>query len=58
MMHLLRRIQIHLRETGMAPTRFGREAVHDPRLVHDMKCGREPGRVITAKVVAFIEARK
>jgi hypothetical protein len=58
MMYLLRRIEIHLRETGMAPTRFGREALRDPRLIHDMKCGREPGRAVTQRVVAFIESHK
>ncbi|MDB5716008.1 MAG: hypothetical protein JWO15_3405 [Sphingomonadales bacterium] len=57
-MHLLREIEVHLRQTGMAPTRFGREAVHDPRLVHDMKLGREPGRAMTERVRAFIESRK
>ncbi|MDB5702797.1 MAG: hypothetical protein JWL66_2996 [Sphingomonadales bacterium] len=57
-MHLLREIEVHLRQTGMAPTRFGREAVRDPRLVHDMKLGREPGRAMTERVRAFIESRK
>jgi hypothetical protein len=58
MMHLLRRIEVHLRQTGMAPTRFGREAVRDPRLIHDMKRGREPGNAITARILAFMESRK
>lgn len=58
MMHLLRKIEVHLRRTGMTPTRFGREVVHDPRLVHDMKLGREPGQAITERVIAFIESRK
>jgi hypothetical protein len=57
-MHLLREIEVHLRQTGMAPTRFGREAVRDPRLVHDMKRGREPGRAMTMRVLAFIESQK
>ncbi len=57
-MHLLREIEVHLRRTGMAPTRFGRESVRDPRLVHDMKRGREPGRAMIARVLAFIESRK
>jgi hypothetical protein len=57
-MHLLRTIELHLRRTGMAPTRFGREAVRDPRLVHDMKRGREPGRAMTERVLAFIETGK
>lgn len=34
-------IERFLRRTGMAATRFGREAVRDPRLVHDMRRGRE-----------------
>ena len=32
-MHLLRTIEIFLARTGMPPTRFGRNAVSDPRLV-------------------------
>lgn len=39
---MLRKIEKFLRETGMAPTRFGREAVRDPRIVLDMRNGREP----------------
>jgi hypothetical protein len=57
-MHLLRKIEVHLRQTGMAPTRFGREAVRDPRLVHDMKRGREPGPAMTERVLAYIESLK
>lgn len=57
-MYLLRKIEIHLRQTGMAPTRFGREAVRDPRLVHDMKRGREPGQAMTKRVLAFIESHQ
>ena len=37
----LRSIELFLRRTGMPATRFGREAVRDPRLVHDMRKGRE-----------------
>ncbi len=43
-MHLLRFIEIFLKETGIAPTRFGRDAVRDPRLVHDLRRGREPAK--------------
>lgn len=42
-MHLLRSVERFLRQTGMAPTRFGRSAVRDPRLVFDLRNGREPG---------------
>ncbi|MGE4410288.1 MAG: hypothetical protein EP321_05565 [Sphingomonadales bacterium] len=41
-MTMLRKIEKFLRNTGMAPTRFGRDAVRDPRLVFDMRNGREP----------------
>lgn len=57
-MYLLRTIEIYLRRTGMTPTRFGRDAVQDPRLIHDMKRGREPGRAMTERVLAFIESHK
>ena len=42
-MELLGRIERHLRATGTPRTRFGREVVNDPRLVDDMRRGREPG---------------
>lgn len=54
---VLRRIQKHLRATGQPPTRFGREAVGDPRIVGDLKNGREPGAAIVARIEAFIAAR-
>jgi hypothetical protein len=41
-MTMLRTVEAFLRETGMAPTRFGRNAVRDPRIVFDMRNGREP----------------
>ena len=51
---LLRQIEIFLRETGMAWTRFGRLAVRDPRLVQDMRNGRTPGPQTEARVTAFM----
>ncbi len=54
-MHLLYRIERHLRATGIPPTRFGREAVRDPRLVHDLRRGRAPGPRLVARVIAFLE---
>lgn len=53
-MHLLRSIEIFLNRTGMAPTRFGREAVRDPRLVFDMRNGREPGARMQSRVEHFM----
>lgn len=54
---LLRRVEIYLRRTGTPPTRFGRDAVRDPRLVHDLRQGRTVGDRLAARVLAYIEAR-
>lgn len=53
-MTLLRQIERFLRETNMAPTRFGRNSVRDPRLVFDMRNGREPGSRMTKRVEHFM----
>lgn len=55
---LLHRIRRHLRQTGGTPTRFGRDAVGDPRLVGDLINGREPRPVTAARVIAFIDSRE
>lgn len=55
---LLRRIEKYLRATGMAPTRFGREAVRDPRFVLDLRRGREPGGAVSRRVAAFLDKRE
>ncbi|MCJ8159371.1 hypothetical protein [Sphingomonas sp. LaA6.9] len=55
-MHLLRRIERHLRRHEIPATRFGREAVRDPRLVHDLRNGREPGARLTARVTRYMDA--
>jgi hypothetical protein len=55
-MHLLRRIERYLKSTGTPPTRFGRDAVRDPRLVHDLRRGREPGCAMNARVSAYLDS--
>ncbi len=57
MTSLLAIIQRHLRATGMPPTRFGREAVRDPRLVGDLRRGRTAGPRLAARILAYIDAR-
>ena len=47
---LIRKIEIFLRHTNMAATRFGRLATSDPRFVLDLRNGRTP-RDRTAKRV-------
>ena len=54
---LLNEIERHLRATRQAPTRFGREAACDPRLVSDLRRGREPRGDLAARVLAYIAAR-
>jgi 2,4-dienoyl-CoA reductase-like NADH-dependent reductase (Old Yellow Enzyme family) len=51
---LLNLIENHLRKTGVPPTRFGREAVRDPRLVRDMRQGREVRPRMEARVRAYL----
>jgi hypothetical protein len=55
---LLSLIETYLRQTGISPTRFGRDAVSDPRLVHDLRHGRTVGDKIVRRVTAFIEANR
>lgn len=40
-MHINRLVERFLREQQLPPTKFGRLAVRDPRLVFDMRMGRE-----------------
>ena len=55
-MHLLREVEKFLRQSDVAPARFGREAVGDPRLVFDLRKGRDPRPTTVARVLAFLEA--
>ena len=54
-MNLLRRIELHLRRSGTAPTRFGRDAMGDPRFVFDLRRGREPRPRVTARIGAYLD---
>jgi hypothetical protein len=55
-MHLIRTIEVFLRRTGMAPTRFGRESVRDPRFVFDLRNGREPTGRTVRRIEHFMNA--
>ena len=57
-MHLLHAIERHLRQTGIKPARFGREAVGDPRFVFDLRRGREPRAAVARRALALIEQRE
>ena len=51
---LLRDIEKFLRQTGMPATKFGRLAARDPRLVLDLRNGREPRRRMVMRVEHFM----
>lgn len=52
--HLLTEVEKYLRQNDTAPTRFGREAVGDPRFVFDLRKGRDPRPQTVARVLAFL----
>ena len=56
-MELLGAIDRYLKTTHMPKTKFGRLAVNDPRLVGDLRRGREPGPEMIARVTAFIKGQ-
>lgn len=51
---LLMTVERFLRETGMAPTLFGRRALNDPRFVSDLRQGRSPGTSVRCRVEHFM----
>jgi hypothetical protein len=53
--HLLGKVELYLKRSGTPPTRFGKEAMHDPRFVFDLRNGREPSPRTVARVTAFLE---
>ncbi|MGF7169604.1 2,4-dienoyl-CoA reductase-like NADH-dependent reductase (Old Yellow Enzyme family) [Sphingobium xanthum] len=57
-MTTLRSIEIFLRRTGMAATSFGRESVRDPRLVHDLRKGRELSERMKRRIEHFMNIYK
>ncbi|WP_448581511.1 hypothetical protein [Thermaurantiacus sp.] len=61
-MSLLSLIEACLKATRLPPSRFGRDAVSDPRIVHDLRRGRQPGRRmetrLRAHVAALLEAHR
>jgi hypothetical protein len=56
-MHLLWRIERHLRRVGTPPTRFGRDVVGDPCFVRDLRNGREPRSDTARRVHDWLDAQ-
>ena len=57
-MHLGRRIELYLRRTATAPARFGRDAAGDPRLVFDLRRGRELREKTAARIAAWLDRQE
>ena len=57
-MHLRRRIELYLRRNRMAPARFGREAMGDPRFVFDLRNGRELRESTASRVTRWLDSRE
>ncbi|HAF42119.1 MAG TPA: hypothetical protein DCG90_10200 [Sphingobium sp.] len=53
-MLLLMTIEKFLHRHDMPPTRFGRECARDPRLVFDLRNGREPGTRVRRRIEHFM----
>ena len=51
---LLMIVERFLRESDMAPTLFGRQSINDPRLVNDLRNGREPRTSVRCRVEHFM----
>ncbi|TPG18606.1 hypothetical protein EAH79_00165 [Sphingomonas koreensis] len=54
-MSVLRKVERFLRSSDMPPTKFGRLAINDPRLVRDLRNGRELRARTARRVEAFLE---
>ena len=53
---LIRTIEKFLREQQMPATKFGRLAANDPRLVLDLRMGREPRSQLRSRVEHFMNS--
>jgi hypothetical protein len=51
---VLRKVEKFLRQTNMPPTKFGRLAIGDPRLVRDLRNGREPRSATVRRIEGFL----
>jgi len=56
-MDLLWRIECYLKTSETSPTRFGRAAAHDPRLVFDLRNGRTLRSSTETRIAAWLDAR-
>ena len=55
---LLDRIEKLLKTRRMPPTRFGREALGDPKFVFDLRDGREPRSATVRRVTEYLDRQE
>lgn len=54
-MEVRRRIELYLRRSRTAATRFGRDVAGDPRLVFDIRRGRQLGWPLAMKINEWLD---
>jgi hypothetical protein len=52
---LLQRIERHMRQRRMSPTRFGREAIGDPNLIPQLRDGRELRAATAQRIIDYLD---
>lgn len=57
-MDMLPEIEAYLERSRIAPSRFGRTVVGDPRFVEDLRAGRRPRRKTMEKVRLYLAERQ
>jgi len=55
---ILLEIERYLRQHRMSASRFGRDAASDPRLVSDLRKGRDPSSRTVARIRAFMTSHR
>lgn len=54
---LLNIVERHLARTGISPSRFGRMIAGDPRLVFDMRRGRQINEELEERLLSITQSR-
>jgi hypothetical protein len=54
-MTMLNEIERFMKIRQVAPTRFGREALNDPRFVFDLRRGRTIGKRTRGRIEAYLK---
>jgi hypothetical protein len=52
--HFLSKVESFLKESGIKPTEFGRQAIGDPSFILNLRRGRSPTLITADKIMTFI----